>query len=86
MRAEGDLDFRRTLGVDRDAPVGFRDIRLSFDLGSDASEEDLAALVATTERCWVVLHALAGGVPVTTWQAGAGRTLLSGWGSWSCSP
>jgi uncharacterized OsmC-like protein len=59
VRAEGDLDFRGTLGVDRDAPVGFRSIRLSFDLESDASAEDLDALVATTERYCVVLQTLA---------------------------
>src|SRR5213083_3575006 len=47
VRAEGDLDFRGTLGVDRDAPVGFRSIRLHFDLESDASDEDLDALIAT---------------------------------------
>jgi uncharacterized OsmC-like protein len=59
VRAEGDLDFRGTLGVDRDAPVGFRSIRLAFDLESDASAEDLDALVATTERYCVVLQTLA---------------------------
>src|SRR5689334_1072370 len=59
VRAEGDLDFRGTMGVDRDAPVGFRAIRLHFDLTSDASEEDLAALIETTERYCVVLQTLA---------------------------
>ena len=59
VRAEGDLDFRGTLGVDRDAPVGFRSIRLSFDLVSDASAEELDALVTTTERYCVVLQTLA---------------------------
>ncbi|HKT56372.1 MAG TPA: OsmC family protein, partial [Microbacterium sp.] len=59
VRAEGDLDFRGTLGVDRDAPVGFRSIRLSFDLVSDASAEELNALVAATERYCVVLQTLA---------------------------
>ena len=58
VRAEGDLDFRGTLGVDRDAPVGFRAIRLSFDLDSDASNEELDALVETTERYCVVLQTL----------------------------
>ena len=58
VRAEGDLDFRGTLGVDPDAPVGFRSIRLSFELDSDASAEDLDALVATTERYCVVLQTL----------------------------
>ncbi len=59
IRAEGDLDFRGTLGVERSAPVGFRSIRLQFDLESDASAEDLDALVATTERYCVVFQTLA---------------------------
>jgi uncharacterized OsmC-like protein len=59
VRAEGDLDFRGTLGVDRSAPVGFRSIRLFFDLESDASSEDLDALIATTERYCVVFQTLA---------------------------
>ena len=58
VRAEGDLDFRGTLGVDRDAPVGFAEIRLSFDLQSDASAEDLDAIIKTTERYCVVLQTL----------------------------
>jgi uncharacterized OsmC-like protein len=64
VRAEGDLDFRGTLGVDRDAPVGFAAIRLRFDLASDASEEELAKLIERTERYCVVFQTLAGGVPV----------------------
>ena len=59
VRAEGDLDFRGTLGIDRDAPVGFTDIRLNFELTSDASDEDLDALIATTERYCVVYQTLA---------------------------
>src|SRR5258707_7516934 len=59
VKAEGDLDFRGTLGVDRTAPVGFRSIRLSFELESDATAEDLDALVAATERYCVVLQTLA---------------------------
>ncbi|HWD09519.1 MAG TPA: OsmC family protein [Actinomycetota bacterium] len=59
VRAEGDLDFRGTLGVDRAAPVGFTAIRLTFDLTSDASPEELDALVATTERYCVVYQTLA---------------------------
>ena len=59
VRAEGDLDFRGTLGVDRDAPVGFRSIRLGFELESEATAEDLDALIATTERYCVVLQTLA---------------------------
>ncbi len=58
VRAEGDLDFRGTMGVDRDAPVGFRDIRLFFDLQSSASNDDLAALIETTERYCVVFQTL----------------------------
>ena len=59
VHAEGDLDFRGTLGVDRSAPVGFRSIRLSFELESDASADDLEALIATTERYCVVFQTLA---------------------------
>ena len=59
VRAEGDLDFRGTLGVDRDAPVGFRAIRLVFELQSPASADELQALIATTERYCVVLQTLA---------------------------
>jgi uncharacterized OsmC-like protein len=64
VRAEGDLDFRGTLGVDRDAPVGFRNIRLSFDLDTDASAEEVEKLLATTERYCVVLQTITNGVPV----------------------
>ena len=60
VRAEGDLDFRGTLGLEPDVPVGFRAIRLSFDLDSHAPREDLDALVATTERYCVVLQSLVG--------------------------
>jgi uncharacterized OsmC-like protein len=56
--AEGDLDFRGTLGVARDAPVGFRDIRLRFELDTDASEEQLATLHKLTERYCVVYQTL----------------------------
>jgi uncharacterized OsmC-like protein len=59
VRAEGDLDFRGTLGVDRDAPVGFRAIRLEFDLESPAAAEELDKLIATTERYCVVFQTLA---------------------------
>jgi uncharacterized OsmC-like protein len=58
VRAEGDLDFRGTLGVDRSAAVGFTSIRLSFDITSPASQEELDALVETTERYCVVLQTL----------------------------
>jgi uncharacterized OsmC-like protein len=60
VRAEGDLDFRGTLAVDRDAPVGFRAIRLSFDLDTDAGEDELATLLKLTERYCVVLQTIAG--------------------------
>ena len=56
--AEGDLDFRGTLGVAKDAPVGFNAIRLRFDLDSDASEEQLATLMKLTERYCVVYQTL----------------------------
>jgi uncharacterized OsmC-like protein len=65
VRAEGDLDFRGTLGVDKSAPVGFSDIRLSFDVQSDASEEQLATLLRLTERYCVVLQTLANGPRLT---------------------
>jgi uncharacterized OsmC-like protein len=66
VTAEGDLDFRGTLGVDRDAPVGFREIRLRFDLDTDAPSDDVDKLLATTERYCVVLQTITAGVPVTT--------------------
>ena len=59
IRAEGDLDFRGTLGVDKQAPVGFKTIRLSFDLDSDAGQEKLDTLKRLTERYCVVLQTLA---------------------------
>ena len=62
--AEGDLDFRGTLGVDRDAPVGFRSIRLRFDLDTDADEEKVAKLVQLTERYCVVLQTIRKSPPV----------------------
>jgi uncharacterized OsmC-like protein len=64
VHAEGDLDFRGTLGVDREAPVGFAAIRLRFDLASEASQESLDKLFELTERYCVVFQTLAGGVPV----------------------
>ena len=59
VRAEGDLDFRGTLGVDKEAPVGFTDIRLSFDLDTPATAEERATLLRLTERYCVVLQTLA---------------------------
>src|SRR6201995_465525 len=64
VTAEGDLDFRGTLAVDREAPVGFREIRLSFELPS-VPEDELATLLKLTERYCVVYQTLASGVPVT---------------------
>jgi uncharacterized OsmC-like protein len=58
VHAEGDLDVRGTLGVSKEAPVGFRDIRLRFEFESDASPDQLATLVRLTERYCVVLQTL----------------------------
>jgi uncharacterized OsmC-like protein len=58
VRAEGDLDFRGTLGVSKDVAVGFQQIRLHFDLDTDASEEQLATLLRLTERYCVVYQTL----------------------------
>jgi len=58
VRAEGELDFRGTLGVSKEAPVGFRAIRLHFDLDTDATAEQLATLEKLTERYCVVLQTL----------------------------
>ena len=58
VRAEGDLDFRGTLAVAKDAPVGFRAIRLSFDLDTDADPDQLATLKKLTERYCVVFQSL----------------------------
>jgi uncharacterized OsmC-like protein len=66
VRAEGDLDFRGTLGVDREAPVGFSAIRLSFELETDADEEQLATLQRLTERYCVVYQTLASAPGLTT--------------------
>jgi uncharacterized OsmC-like protein len=59
VHAEGDLDFRGTLGVAKDAPVGFQAIRMRFILDTDASEEELATLLRLTERYCVVYQTLA---------------------------
>jgi len=58
IRAEGDLDFRGTLGVSKDVPVGFKQIRLHFDLDTDASEEQIATLLRLAERYCVVYQTL----------------------------
>ncbi len=65
VKAEGDLDFRGTLGVDREAPVGFRDIRLHFELDApEATEEQIASLMKLTERYCVVFQTLRSQPPV----------------------
>ena len=58
VRAEGELDFRGTLGLSKDVPVGFKEIRLQFDLDTDATEEQLATLLRLTERYCVVYQTL----------------------------
>src|SRR5882724_9271492 len=58
VHAEGDLDFRGTLGVSKDVPVGFQRIRLHFELDTDASEDQLATLLRLTERYCVVYQTL----------------------------
>ncbi|WP_293854208.1 OsmC family protein [uncultured Alsobacter sp.] len=58
VRAEGDLDFRGTLGVDREAPVGFRQIRLAFDIDTDAPQEKIDSLLKLTERYCVVFQTI----------------------------
>jgi uncharacterized OsmC-like protein len=64
LTAEGDLDFRGTLGVAKDAPVGFRDIRLKFELDAEAPEEQLRKLLELTERYCVVLQTIRSSPPV----------------------
>ncbi len=71
VHAEGDLDFRGTLAVDREAPVGFTSIRLSFELETEASEEQIATLLRLTERYCVVYQTLAYPIAV---NASAGVT------------
>jgi len=69
IRAEGDLDFRGTLGVAKEAPVGFETIRLQFDLDTDASPEQLATLLRLTERYCVVYQTLARGPALSVGHA-----------------
>jgi uncharacterized OsmC-like protein len=69
VRAEGELDFRGTLAVDREAPVGFRAIRLAFELDTDADAEQLEALLKLTERYCVVFQTLAGAPRLTATMA-----------------
>lgn len=65
VRADGDLDFRGTLGVARDAPVGFGAIRVDIALDTDADDDQLATLAKLTERYCVVYQTLNGGVDVS---------------------
>src|SRR5690242_9190559 len=64
VSAEGDLDFRGTLGVDKTAPVGFAEIRLRFDVDTDAPQEKLDQLLKLTERYCVVYQTIKNGPPV----------------------
>ena len=69
VSAEGVLDFRGTLGVDREAPVGFVSIALRFDLRTEADEEAVAALIRTTERYCVVYQTLRAGTEMSVTTA-----------------
>ena len=71
VSAEGDLDFRGTLGVAKDAPVGFSQIRLRFEIDTDAPQEKLDQLLKLTERYCVVYHTIKSGPPV---EVSLGRT------------
>ncbi|TGM12202.1 OsmC family peroxiredoxin [Leptospira selangorensis] len=66
VRAEGDLDFRGTLGVSKEIPVGFKDIRLFFDLNSDADQEKIQTLLKLTERYCVVYQTIVSGTKIDT--------------------
>ena len=72
VRAEGDLDFRGTLGVSKETPVGFQRIRLFFDLETDASEEQVATLIRLTERYCVVFQTLRGSPEISVSIEGRG--------------
>jgi uncharacterized OsmC-like protein len=72
--AEGDLDFRGTLGVSKEVPVGFETIRLRFELSTDASEEQLATLVRLTERYCVIYQTLRQPPEITTTRTSLGST------------
>jgi uncharacterized OsmC-like protein len=66
IKAEGDLDFRGTLGVSKEVPVGFRDIRLLFEIETDADDEKLKTLLKLTERYCVVLQTIRSGTSVNS--------------------
>jgi uncharacterized OsmC-like protein len=72
VRAEGDLDFRGTLGVSKEAPVGFRDIRLTFEVDTDATAEQVATLTQLTERYCVVYQTLRQAPPIAVGVAANG--------------
>ena len=75
VTAEGDLDFRGTLAVSKEAPVGFRSIRLAFDLDTDATAEQVQTLIRLTERYCVVYQTLAHPAEMTiSADIGAGET------------
>ena len=69
VSAEGDLDFRGTLGVDKEAPVGFREIRLRFEVATDAPQDKLDQLLKLTERYCVVYQTIKNGPPVDVTMA-----------------
>jgi uncharacterized OsmC-like protein len=73
IRAEGDLDFRGTLGVSEGVPVGFKQIRLHFDLATDANEEQIATLIRLTERYCVVYQTLSHSVEISVLHRVASR-------------
>ena len=66
VKAEGDLDFRGTLGVSKEAPVGFKSIRLQFELDTDAGAEQMESLAKLTERYCVVYQTITRGTPIET--------------------
>ena len=66
IKAEGDLDFKGTLGVSKDVPVGFKSIRLEFDLDTDANSDQIASIKKLTERYCVVYQTLTNGVKIET--------------------
>ncbi len=74
VRAEGDLDFRGTMAVSKEAPVGFTSVRLSFDLDADATDDQVAKLISLTERYCVVYQTLANPVAVTVSPAVRNRS------------
>ena len=74
VRAEGDLDFRGTLAVAKDAPVGFKSIRLHFELDTDASESELDSLIRLTERYCVVYQTLSKAPAISVSHSTLGRS------------